>query len=211
MKRYISLFFVLVFILSLSACSCKIDWSNFDLTKRNFGLTEETTATASSTDTEIDTEDSSEKVVFSDDVINYTVPENTSVVYNPWTVVPPEEFRGMANSKLLEIARLNAELSGQKEALAAYPTVLRMTSDPDFSKTLNNIRAWTFGARNYPSEGLSEEDLIILDSLIAIGTDSSEFGARFPALVITNNSENIGKYEDLIISQIVALDSESAS
>lgn len=208
MKRCIYVFLILVFILSLSACSCKIDWSNFDLTKRNFGLVSESEEVSSSTDVVTDTPQSNDDVVYSDEILNYTVPENESIVYGSWAVVSPEEFRSMAQEKLLEIARLNADLSGMKDDLSAYSTVIRITSDESFSKTLNNIRAWSYGAANYPSEGLSADDLKILEALVTIGTDSSEFGARLPSLIITKNNDTIGTYENLILSQIVALDSE---
>ncbi len=208
MKRFISLLLVLVFILSLSACSCDIDWSNFDLTKKNFGLTEETADTASDSDISADISVIPDHSVNTDDIANYTVPENPSVVYNCWAVVPSGDFSAMANEKLLEIAALNAELSAMKDSLSSFSTVDLISADTGFSKVLNNIRAWSFGARNYPTDGLSDNDLLILEALVTIGVDSSEFGARFPALIITEDTETIGTYEDMIISNIVALSAD---
>lgn len=208
MKRFLSLILVFVFILSLSACSCNVDWSNFDLSKRNFGLTEDASDAASSSDTAEDTTAAPDQSDIPDDIANYTAPENPSVVYNCWNVVPSEEFSDMANEKLLEIAALTADLSAMKADLASYSTVEFITADTAFSKTLNNIRAWSFGAKNYPSDGLSDDELVILEALITIGVDSSEFSSRLPALIITEDTETIGRYEDLIISNIVALSAD---
>lgn len=207
MKRFISLFLVLTFVFSLSACSCNIDWSNFDLTKRNFGLTEEESTAASESDIAADTAAPSATAAYSDDIINYTVPENSNVVYNEWAVASAEDFDGMAKDRLLEIAELMSELTAMKASLSEYPTVNRIADDESFSRALNNIRAWCYGAKNYPSEGLSDSQLEILSALVTVGTDLSEYGAKLPALLITDNSDSIGDYENLIISQIVVLDS----
>lgn len=206
MKRLISLFLVIIFILSLSACSCNVDWSNFDLTKHNFGLTEEKGTVTSESDT-ADTAAPSAGTAYSDDIINYTVPENSNVVYNEWAVVSAEDFDGMAESKLLELAALMSELTALKAQLADYPTVNRIAEDESFSRVLNNIRAWCYGANNYPSEGLSDSQLNVLSALITIGTDTAEYGAKLPSLIITENTDSIEAYENLIISQIVELDS----
>ncbi len=204
MKRLISLCLTFVLVLSLSACSCEIDWSKFDLTKPNFGLTEEKTTSDSDT-TEVVSGDPVKNSVFSEETINYVVPENNSVVYNTWNTVSSDEFRDMAKTKLMEIADLVSDLSALKNELSDYSSVERLASDEKFSKLLNNIRAWSYGARTYSFDGLADQDVSILESFIILGTDTSEFGARFPALIITEDTKTIGAYEDLIISRIVEL------
>ncbi len=207
MKRLFLLCLILILIFSLSACSCEIDWSKFDLTKYNFGLTDSKIDQISSSDNASDESAQHEDdPVFSEASLNYIVPEKSGIIYNPWAVVSPEDFRDMAEDKLMEIADLTADMNALKKELLDYTSVYRLSSNEKFSKTLNNIRAWSYGARNYPSDGLSDEDLAILDLFIILGTDSSEYGARFPSLLITGNHDMIGTYENLIISQIVNLD-----
>ncbi len=209
MKRILSICLVLILALSLSACSCNIDWSNFDLTKKNFGLTNEEKESSDTEEIIVSSSASDSTVVFSDEIINYIVPENSSVVYSQWEVASSEDFSSMANDKLLEIADLTAQLVAVKSELSEYSTVSGMASNENFSKILNNIRAWSFGARNYPADELSAEDAELLEKMIILGVDASEYGAKLPSLVITDNTETAGEYENLIISQIVALSSDA--
>lgn len=208
MKRFISLFLVLLLILSLSACSCNIDWSKFDLTKHNFGLTEDKNSAVSDADfvsnDSLVTDDNNEN--FSEAVLNYTVPEKSGVIYEQWNVVDPENFDAMAEEKLLDCARLISELTSMKTKLSEYSSVYRLAADENFVRILNGIRAWSYGARNYPTEGLSQNDIAILEAFVTLGMDLSEYGARFPSLIVTNDAETIASYEDLIISQTVRID-----
>ncbi len=205
MKRFISLFLALLLIFSLSGCSCNIDWSNFDLTKHNFGLTEDKESTISGTDTVSDgslfTDNTSEN--YSEATLNYVVPEKDGVIYEQWAVVSPDDFRSMAEEKLLDCAKLISELTAMKTKLSDYSSVYRLAADEEFLRTLNRIRAWSCSAINYPADGLSQNDIAILEAFITLGIDLSEYGARFPALIVTNNTETIGSFENLIISQTV--------
>lgn len=203
MKRLLSI--SLVFFLMLCLSACDINWSNFDLTKHNFGLTDDSSDTQSSSDA-ISVSDTAEADIASEEILNYTVPENENVVYTSWEVVYSEDFRSMAQDKLLEMANLMSSLSALKANLSEYSAVNAIAADSDFSKLLNNIRAWSYGAKNYPTDNLSDKDRDILDKLILIGVDTAEYGAKLPALLVTYNTEMIGSYEELIISQIVALD-----
>ncbi len=207
MKRFISLCLVFLLIFSLSGCSCDIDWSKFDLTKHNFGLTEDKNSSSSDADIVSDgNADTAELPEYSEAVLNYIVPEKNGVVYDQWSVVASEDFRSLAEGRLMDAAKLISELSALKTELSDYSSVYRLAADEKFSRTLNNIRAWTYGAKNYPTEDLSEQDKILLETFVVLGTDLSEYGARFPSLLVTRDTETMGSYEDLIISQAVALD-----
>lgn len=201
MKKHITLVLVAVLLVMPILSGCDADISNFDITKPNFGL-----FSPSDMQPESESDLQSPAVSYSD----YVVPEASGVSYSGWTAVVSSKYaKETAQPKLLEMAELVMNITATAQTLAQTAkedesiTPESLAADTVYARQLNSIRAWSYGAQNYPAENIPSKQQDVHNALVALGATAQDYAARIPAIACTGDTVRADEYSNALTQQIL--------